>query len=58
MIKKTEKAAIFYKKCYAIPMYIVDYIFDGSELDDKEMKIAIHETAQYSIHCVGLVFCP
>ena len=29
----------------ALPLYLVNYIFDGSELTKDEMKITIHETA-------------
>ena len=42
----------------AIPLYIINYIFDGSDLTDEEMLITIHETAQYSVHVIGLVFNP
>ena len=34
MIKKTEQSAINCQKIYAIPLYIINYIFDGSELDN------------------------
>jgi len=37
ILKKTEQSAMQSKKRHMIPMYIVDYIFDGSELDDEEM---------------------
>ena len=38
-----------------IPLYIMNYIFDGDELSDTEMKETKFETAQYSCHVVGLV---
>lgn len=38
-----------------IPLYIMNYIFDGDELSDTKMKETKFETAQYSCHVVGLV---
>ena len=38
-----------------IPMYILCYLFDNDELSVEELKNATEETAQYSLHAVGLV---
>eukprot|EP00040_Diaphanoeca_grandis_P019289 m.101792 g.101792 ORF g.101792 m.101792 type:complete len:318 (-) comp27351_c0_seq1:11-964(-) len=40
----------------ALPMYVMAYIWDGDELTNKELNIEGVETAQYSIHAIGLVF--
>ena len=37
-------------------LYVQNYIFDEDELSDRELKCAVQETAQYSLHDVGLVF--
>ena len=39
-----------------LPMYILNYIFDADELSTRELKTHLVETAQYSLHVVGLVF--
>ena len=38
-----------------IPLYILCYVFDNNELSVEELKNATGETAQYSLHAVGLV---
>jgi len=38
-----------------IPLYVLNYIFDGDELSNTELKNSVEETAQYSLHVVGLV---
>ena len=38
-----------------IPMYILCYLFDNDELSVEELKSSTEETAQYSLHAVGLV---
>jgi hypothetical protein len=38
-----------------LPLYIFNYIWDGDELTLNELKQGKEETAQYSIHCAGLV---
>jgi hypothetical protein len=38
-----------------IPMYILCYLFDNDQLSVEELKNATEETAQYSLHAVGLV---
>ena len=38
-----------------IPMYILCYLFDNDELSVEELKNSTEETAQYSLHAVGLV---
>ena len=37
------------------PLYVINYIWDGSELSKAEMLDSREETAQYSLHVVGLV---
>ena len=39
-----------------MPLYVLNYIFDEDELSDRELKCTVQETAQYSLHVVGLVF--
>ena len=39
-----------------MPLYVLNYIFDGDELSNNELKNAVEETAQYSLHVIGLVF--
>ena len=39
-----------------MPLYMLNYIFDGDELTDKDLASTEPETAQYSCHVVGLVF--
>ena len=39
-----------------MPLYMLNYIFDGDELTDKDLANPEPETAQYSCHVVGLVF--
>jgi hypothetical protein len=39
-----------------MPMYLLNYIFDGDELSDGHMIETGQETAQFSLHVVGLVF--
>ena len=41
---------------FAVPLYVLNYIWDGNELTPKQMRDEEHETACYSIHAVGLVF--
>ncbi len=36
-------------------MYILYFLFDNDELSVEELKNAMEETAQYSLHTVGLV---
>ncbi len=38
-----------------LPLYILCYVFDSNELSMKDMQNATEETAQYSLHVVGLV---
>ena len=39
-----------------MPLYVLSYIFDNNELTDEELEQTTEETAQYSLHVVGLVF--
>jgi hypothetical protein len=39
----------------SIPLYVLCYIFDNDELTNAELKNTKVETAQYSLHVVGLV---
>jgi hypothetical protein len=38
-----------------IPLYVLNYLFDNDELTNDELKQTTEETAQYSLHVVGLV---
>ena len=38
-----------------IPLYIINYIWDGDELSDEDLELSGMETAKYSCHVVGLV---
>ena len=38
-----------------MPLYVINYIWDGDELSTKDMLNTADETAMYSIHVVGLV---
>ena len=49
-----EKA--FFPEINLLPLYILNYIFDNDELSTRELKTHLAETAQYSLHVVGLVF--
>ena len=49
-IIRTAKENIF-----ALPLYVANYIWDGDELTEIQMKDTKHETAMYSVHCIGLV---
>ena len=40
----------------AVPLYVMNYIWDGDELNEKQLQETCHETALYSIHIVGVVF--
>ena len=40
-------------KC--IPLYVLCYLFDTDELTNTQLKNTSEETAQYSLHVVGLV---
>ena len=53
-----ELAKLATKRCVrlAVPLYVVNYIWDGSELSEEELARKDLETAQYSTHCIGLVF--
>ena len=38
-----------------LPVYVLCYIYDLDELQDEDMDRTEEETAQYSVHCVGLM---
>ena len=40
----------------AVPLYVMNYIWDGDALDEKQLLETCYETALYSIHVVGVVF--
>jgi hypothetical protein len=39
-----------------LPLYLLSYIFDANDIKPCALKEIKTETAQYSVHCVGLVF--
>jgi hypothetical protein len=54
-VVEITKVALIDKAIYAIPVYLLLYIFDETELTDNELTTGEDETAQYSIHAVGLI---
>jgi hypothetical protein len=54
-VVEITKVALIDKAIYAIPVYLLLYIFDETELTDSELATGEGETAQYSIHAVGLI---
>jgi hypothetical protein len=57
-VHSAAKAATQDKSTITIPLYILTYIFDEDELNPEDMKCKgpKFESAQYSVHVVGLVF--
>jgi hypothetical protein len=41
-----------------LPLYVMNYIWDGDELSEEQLQLVELETAQFSIHVVGVVFDP
>ena len=41
---------------FAVPLYVVNYVWANDELTPEQMKEWDHETACYSVHAIGLVF--
>ena len=39
-----------------MPMYVLNYLFDTEELTQADLLASTEESAQYSVHAVGLVF--
>ena len=37
----------------AVPLYVMNYIWDSDALNEKQLLETCHETALYSIHVVG-----
>jgi hypothetical protein len=44
------------RNVHIFPLYVLNYIFSDDELSDQELESHVVETAQYSLHVVGLVF--
>ena len=40
----------------AVPLYVMSYIWDGDELNEKQLQKICLKTALYSIHIVGVIF--
>ena len=40
----------------AVPLYVMNYIWDGDALDESQLMETCYETALYSLHVVGVVF--
>eukprot|EP00035_Acanthoeca_spectabilis_P000147 m.71263 g.71263 ORF g.71263 m.71263 type:complete len:321 (-) comp10058_c0_seq3:1639-2601(-) len=51
------KAGLLAGAPFALPLYVLNYIWDGDELTAAELKAHV-ETACYSVHAIGLVFDP
>ena len=57
IMRSKVAAAIHSTSCISImPLYILNYIFDGDELNEEDLSKSTIETAQYSCHAVGLIF--
>lgn len=57
MKRKVSVAAKSMSNFSFMPLYILSYIFDNDELNDEDLSIPTTvESAQYSIHAVGLIF--
>lgn len=53
ILKASKTPNIIYSM---MPLYIISYIFDGNELTKQDLSETVDETAQYSLHVIGLVF--
>jgi hypothetical protein len=54
VISELQKFAESSSSC--LPLYILNYLFDAVELTPAELLASTEESAQYSLHAVGLVF--
>ena len=52
----TDSSSVQAAPIAAVPLYVMNYIWDGDALDEKQLLETCHETALYSIHVVGVVF--
>ena len=50
--------AVNIRYVHILPLYVLNYIFSDDELSDRELENHVVETAQYSLHVVGLIFDP
>ena len=50
--------AVSIRNVHIMPLYVLNYIFSDDELSDRELESHVVETAQYSLHVVGLIFDP
>ena len=50
--------AVNIRNVHFLPLYVLNYIFSDDELSDRELESHVVETAQYSLHVVGLIFDP
>ena len=50
--------AVNIRNVHILPLYVLNYIFSDDELSDRELESHVVETAQYSLHVVGLIFDP
>jgi hypothetical protein len=57
-IRRAAVLAVRTGTASTIPLYVLTYIFDGDELNEKDMRVKDYETAQYSCHVLGLVLDP
>lgn len=56
---RISEAALAASGTITVPLYVINYIFDGDELSDDEMAAEdADETAQYSLHVIGVVLSP
>ena len=52
----TDSSLVQVAPIAAVPLYVMNYIWDGDELNEKQLQETCHETALYSLHVVGVVF--
>ena len=58
LAKERILEAINIRDVHILPLYVLNYIFCDDELSDRELESHVVETAQYSLHVVGLIFDP
>ena len=52
----TDSSSLLAAPLAAVPLYVMNYIWDGDALDESQLLETCYETALYSLHVVGVVF--
>ena len=52
----TDSSSVQAAPIAAVPLYVMNYIWNGDALNEKQLQETCHKTALYSIHVVGVVF--